>query len=262
MGNMTPVLYNFDDSRLEYESKDTDGLWIQVPYFTDLSTSGGEATPSEVPFSDGTKAGQVPGTPSARSMAISLGSLPPTHRAVAELNAYEAAKQVVNCRFRTSPENEVFPSGPTGNQLQAAIATTGIVTLSLVNTGSLDDKKFPNLEQLGRGHAVKMGTAIGNYHSIYQFGDNPLIDGKTGFATPLATPPVPLWIAEIYVWPKPATALTVAAASIVKPRLQREFSATVSGMGNFAGGPGAQLTSGLTLNPTSDFGAWTVLPKP
>ena len=255
MGNMTPVLYNFDNSRLEYLSQDTDELWIAVPYFTDLSTSGGEATPSEVPFSDGTKPGQVPGTPSARSMAISLGSLPPAHRAVTELNAYESAKTVIRCRFRTSPENEVFSSGPTGNQLQAAIATTGIVTLTLVNTGSLDDKDFPSLSLLGRGHAVKIGTAR---YPIYQFGTEPLVDGTTG----IRTGTTPNWVSEIYVWPKPAAAVTVDAASIVKPRLEREFFATVSGMGNFAGGPGAQLTSGLTLNPTSDFGPWIVLPKP
>lgn len=247
MGNLTPVLFNFDRTVLEY-SPDNGVTWIGVPYFTSIAMSGGGVDTTDVAFVD-VETAQVVGQPGGHSFAISVGSLAPTHRAVVELNAALAAGTKYSWRITLPTEGAVF-TGAAAAMAEIA-ADTGEVTL----TG---DK--PNIANIGRGHVLLIvGDTAGtspnltqNVRTISHFG--------TGTAPNIQ---IQGGIDDMVVYPAPPTGSPVSAGryKIVRPQVRRGpfVAALDGGIRNFNGAAGGQLTTEFTLTPEITPPDWAAI---
>ena len=260
MGNLKPVLLSSRGSLFQYEA--AAGVWVGVPFFTDFSTSGGDVSTTETQFVDAEPA-QTAGSPSPISMTVTLGSLAPGHRAVQEIDAYARAGTKVSCRFLSPKESIISnPNGaalditgsvktPATTDLGFSLTVAGLIVWVDGSTGA--GQKTPanalNLGDLGRGHAVKVFNRTGNsaaYYPMERFGTDLTLEGALdSIYARTAAGAAPAAVADTDDW------------AIVLPRFIRgPFLASFGGIGNFSGGPGAQIASSLSIIPESNPARW------
>lgn len=226
MGNLKGVLFAVDRSILQYKSP-VDDAYVGIPFYTSVAASGGEADTTPVPFIDAETA-QVQGTSGPPAIAISVASLPPTHRAHQELDGFARDGTSVEWRFLTPKEKNVSAGVVAASMV--AITDEGVCTFSAGE---------PRYADMGRGHALKIST---DFYTIERFGGDLTVD----------VPASP----DVRVWPFPAADIAATAYSIVIPRCVRAFPATVSAAGNFSGTAAGQFTNDFTVNPANVLPAW------
>ena len=220
MGNRTPVLYNFNQSLLQYQPVGTTN-WVSVPFFGSAGAAGSGVGLGAVSAVDSDTV-QHPTRPRGPRFNINLASYAPTHRANHQLTQYANAGTWVGFRFLTAPEVEVAASFN-------VTVSGGIVT-------AVSGATAPSLETMGRGHAFKKGS---QYYTIERFGDDLNEDGALN---------------TIHFFP---SGLTSGAVILVKPRCIRgPFLGIVNGAGDFGGEANGVLESDFTVTAAGPIPPW------
>ena len=221
MGNLTPVIYNFNESLFQYQPVGTTN-WISVPFFGSAGARGSGAGVSTVSAVDSSEV-RHPNRAAGPRFSVSLSSYAPTHRAAIELTRYANSGTWVGFRFLTAPEVLIVP-----NAFTVTVAS-GLVT-------GVSGAGAPTIDRIGRGHSFKKS---GSYYTIERFGDNLNIDGD---------------LTAIHFFP---SGLTAGSVELVKPRCIRgPFLGIIGGAGDFGGEADGVLESDFTVTAAGPIPPW------
>ena len=221
------VIISAINSLLEI-SVDGGATYKELPFAGDIEASGGEAPTSEVVTFK--RVGTTVGHDRVPSLSVTVPSYIPHHSSWRDLATQNKAGNPVNVRITTT-ERLLAASGA-GNT--AAIATTGVVTLSPLVTATPGHSIDWRSDLYGVGLGIKSGSAVYTVDTISAMG-------------------------MLTVDPAPAAAVSAAVYSAVGPSLRLgPILSRVVGLAAFSMPAEGALNKTVTIQPLGQLPDWVV----
>jgi len=230
MSQYSSVAVQTENGRVEILNN---GNWIDVPGISGISESGGDASTREVPTFQNVI--QHTGNVRPPTVSISIAGYVPVHPTFKIIDDAKKGNRALTFRYEF-PESEVRASA--ANTTAAVAMTTGVVTFG----GTGENPDF-TVEELGRGHALKIGSGASARYmvitAISSTGAVTVVDGATLEA--------------------PTAQVAAAAYSVVVPPMRRPaFAARIMTFANLEAGSEADLSTTLDIAPLAVLPNWEI----